>query len=181
MEGEDIKNQAIEEPEVKVEETQSNDSPTSKLEALMQSVVDRLDKLEKNRLSPKAIKDIAERNVLEKEISIEEENVRMLKQADRWEKGKTHWEIRNAMWEESMQRFIREDIPKSHIRAAMLDGGFNSGLGQLLSICLFRYMAPWNGISIDQLEGISLTRGEQSFKIRNNPQDIIGLRYNTRN
>lgn len=83
VEGEDIKNQAIEEPEVKVEETQSNDSPTSKLEGLMQSIVDRLDKLEKNRLSTKAIKDIAERNVLEKEISNEEENIRMLKQADR--------------------------------------------------------------------------------------------------
>lgn len=180
MEGEDIKNQSIEEPDVKVEDTKSDDSATSKLEGLMQNIVDRLDKLEKNRLSPRAIKDIAERNVLEKEISVEEENIRLTRQADRWEQGKTHWELRNAMWDEAMHRFIREDIPRSHIRSAMLDGGFHSGLGQLLSLCLFRYMAPWNGISIDQLEGISLTRGEQSFKIRNNPKDIIGLRYNNR-
>lgn len=83
MEGEDIKNQAIEEPEVQVEETQSDSSTTSKLEGLMRNIVDRLDKLEKNRLSPKTIKDIAERNVLEKEISNEEENVRILRQADR--------------------------------------------------------------------------------------------------
>lgn len=55
----------------------------------------------------------------------------------------------------------------------MTDGGWNSGIGQLLSICLFRYMAPMNGISLQELEGISLTRGEQSFKIRNNPKEIL--------
>lgn len=147
----------------------------SKLENLIQSLINKVDSLEKNKISANSIKEMASRNVIEREIKKEEENIQLNNKISDWERGKNDWEIRNAMWEESTRQFLNEDISRSRIHNGMVEDSWNSDIGQLLSICLFRYMAPENGISIEELEGISLIQGERSFKIRNNPKEILRI------
>lgn len=171
----DIEDKNIQAPQQTESNSPQADNTYDRVEGLLKSISDRLDNLEKNRLSARGIKEMAERKIIEQEVAREEESIKLNRQYANWEKGKNHWEIRNAMWEECTNQFLREDIPRSHIHAGMVDGGWNSGIGQLLSICLFRYMAPMNGIPLNELEGISLTRGEHSFKIRNNPKEILRI------
>lgn len=174
MDSEDIKSKESIAPE-SPDNNEPTINPFEKMESFLKTISERIDNLEKNRLSSRGIKEMAERNIIEKEVAKEEESIKLNNRISNWEKGKTHLEIRNAMWEECLNQFLREDIPRSHIHAGMVENGWKSGIGELMSLCLFRYMAPFNGISLEDLEGISLTRGEHSFKIRNNPKEI--LRY----
>lgn len=77
------------------------------------------------------------------------------------------------MWDQLTDQFLNDEIPRTHLRAAMLDRGWHSGLGQMLSLALFRYLAPNNGVNFQDLNAISLTAGESSFGWRNQPRNII--------
>lgn len=45
----------------------------------------------------------------------------------------------------------------------------------MLSLALLRYLAPMNGISLDQLNSISLIAGEKAFRVRNTPKNVITM------
>lgn len=147
----------------------------SKLESMIQALNDRFDKYEKDRLSTDEIRKIAEKNVIEAKVKEEEESIKLERRAADWEKRKTKLDIRNEMWEQMTRDFINEEIPRTHIRAGMMEEGWKGGIGQMLSLALFRYLAPNNGVSINDLNGISLLAGEKAFKARNNGRSVITM------
>lgn len=89
----------------------------------LKAIGDRMSKLEENKLSNDEIRKIAEKNVIEAKVKEEEENIRLANRVSDLEKRKTKIDLRNEMWETMTQQFINEEIPRTHIRAALLDEG----------------------------------------------------------
>lgn len=170
----DLEKETLEQEVVKEAEPKSLD--LSKIEKAIEAINERLDKQDKkSSISAIEIKKQAEERVLQAKVEEQIEDIKLENQVRAWEKQKTKLEVRNHMWDRLTNQFINDEIPRSHIRSAMLDKGFNSGLGQMLSLALFRYLAPNNGVSIQDLNAISLTTGENSFNVRNQPKNVIRL------
>lgn len=147
----------------------------SKIEAAIAAINQRLDQQEKNKFSSSEIRRRAEENIMKARVEEEVESIKLENEIKGWEKQKTKLEVRNQMWAQVTNQFLNDEIPRSHIRAAMMDNGFNSGLGQMLNLALLRYLAPNNGVPLSDLEAISLTTGENAFNIRNQPRNVIRL------
>lgn len=157
-------NQAAEVSASAKDTTNSQHDLSSVIDAI-NKLNDKIDNIERNRFSPNEIKDIAAKNVIQREVTKQEEYLTLEQHEERRRKGKSALETRNELWEEATEQFLDESIPRGAIYNAM--NGPRSDMTDLVSICMFRYLAPSFGVSYEKLNKISLTQGESDFNKHN--------------
>lgn len=153
------------EASVSAKDTTTSQQDLSKVIDAINKLNDKIDKIEQNRFSASEIKDIAAKNVIQREITKQEQYLTLEQQAEQLHKGKTALEVRNILWEQATEKFLDESIPRGAIYNAM--NGPRNDMTDLVSICMFRHLAPSFGVSYDKLNKISLTQGESDFNKHN--------------
>lgn len=146
-------------------DTTAGQQDLSKVIDAINKLNDKIDNIERNRFSADQIKDIAAKNVIQREITRQEQYLTLEQQAEQLHKGKTALEVRNILWEQATEKFLDEEIPRGAIYNAM--NGPRNDMTDLVSICMFRHLAPKFGVSFDKLNRISLTQGESDFNKHN--------------
>lgn len=168
----DIEKQKMDENKVEVVKNENQDN--SQILSFLKKFDERLSNIENRKFSRDEIKDIAEKNVIEREVKFEQEILETKKIQDLQLKSKTDLEIRNQMLDLLTYQFLNGEVAPSFFKT--IASNFSSGNQnnqQLLAASLFWYLAPNSGISQDYLRNTSLLQMESDFNRGNNFGNII--------
>lgn len=155
--------------EVKPVEVSQNNTQNEIL-SYLKKFDERLTQVEEKKFTKNEIKDIAQQNIIEREVEYEEAKLKTDRLYEIKRQGEMNLQVRNEIMDDILDSFMSGECPPMLFKQAAKG---NTDFANILGAALFWHLAPAHGLNESYIRNNSLLKLEQDFTKGNNFHKII--------